>query len=145
AHSLEPVWAFLTPCLDEITACIAALDVFRSGVLGTTKLAYDALLSRLDRLYPRAVPLLDPIPAMEEVAQTVGKTRPRHANTTQEIELAQIFARIKTACEEAKVLFGNVATREEQTGAVCHRLWGLVIAVWKEYHAAKRRRGKLDS
>jgi len=146
ARSLEPAWALLTPLLSEITASIAGLEALRGGVLGTLQLAVEALCDRAPRLRPRAASLPETIAVLEEAAKVVGKARPRASNATpQEIALSQLFERIRIACEEAKDLFNVMAAREEEAGLLCHRLWGLVAAVWKAYEQAKREAGQLDT
>lgn len=146
ARSLEPVWMILTPLLQEITALTGALASLRAGTLGTAKLACDEIMARRERLHPRVFSVSDTLQALEETLSAAGKARSRHSNPPpSELELVQILQRIKIAGEEAKTLFGVVAGREEQAALLCHRLWGLVIAVWRAYDDAKRRRGKLDN
>ncbi|HZT43053.1 MAG TPA: UvrD-helicase domain-containing protein [Chthonomonadaceae bacterium] len=146
AACLEPVWALLTPVLTEVTALTEALGSLRLSVGGTLKLAQDTVLERAPRLRPHAASLPETLIALEEVQKAAGKARPRPSGApSQEMEMAQILARLKVACEEASALFGVVAAREEQAGRLCHRLLGLVIAVWRAYEEAKRRRGALDT
>ncbi|HLV81380.1 MAG TPA: UvrD-helicase domain-containing protein [Chthonomonadaceae bacterium] len=146
AAALEPAWALLTPVLNEAAALAEALGSLRLSVGGTLLLAQETLRERAPRLRPRAASLAETLIVLEEVQKAAGKARPRPSGApAQEVEMAQILARLRVACEEAAVLFGVVAAREERAARLCHRLMGLVIAVWRAYDAAKRRQGKLDT
>lgn len=146
AQALEPVWSLLTPLLDEIHACIAAMAVLHKSVLGTMEVACRTTLEQAVHLSPRTVAVTDLLGAMETIYKAVSKARSRYGNAPpQEMELALLFARIKTACEEATTLFGAVAAQEERAVQTSHRFWGLICAVWNAYDAAKRRRGQLDN
>ncbi|HZP81606.1 MAG TPA: UvrD-helicase domain-containing protein [Chthonomonadaceae bacterium] len=145
ARSLEPVWAILTPLLKEITACLQGLERLRAGVLGATAVALDTLLSRAPLLQPQAADVVTTLAALEETQKVASKTRFRIGGAPNELTLTQLFERIQIACEEAKALFNVVAAREEEAARLCHRFWGLVVAVWKAYEAAKRRTGRLDT
>lgn len=145
ARSLEPAWNLLTPLLTEISAALETLGTLREGVMGTLRVALDGILERTQELHPQAENLESTLAALEQVHKTVGKATPRQASTQRDIDIAHQLQRIRIQCEEAKDLFGLLATREEQAVVACHRLWMLALAVWKEYGAAKRRWGKLDT
>lgn len=150
AHSREPVWSFLNPLIGEIGAAVEGMKALRQGVLGTTKIACDALEEqwqtiRQDIHTGKQENLPAGAAALEAIHKTVSRNRPRHNDVSQEISLIQLFQRIKIACDTAKDLFGIVAEREEAAGAQGHRMWGLIAAVWERYEAAKRERGALDS
>ncbi len=150
AHSREPVWSFLNPLLGEIGAAVEGMQAFRLGVLGTTKIACDALEEQWQNIRQeihsgRRDNLPVATAALEAIHKTVSRNRPRHNDVSQEISLIQLFQRVKIACDTAKDLFGIVAEREEVAGAQGHRMWGLIAAVWERYEAAKREHGALDS
>lgn len=144
AHSLEPVRAILTPLLNEAQACLAGLQALRSGLMGAMEVACRAVEERAARLHPQETEVADALLAMEEVRNALAKFRPRPVSP-QEMEVTALFLRLKTVCESAKDLYGVIAEREEEAGLLCHRLLGLVVAVWTSYDAAKRRLGKLDT
>ncbi len=145
ARSLEPVWSLLTPLLTEISAATEALQSLREGLLGAARNACDALLEQAACLHPASNTLEVTLGALEEVYKTVGKATPRQVSTPLDMELMRLMQRIRIHCEEAKEMFGLASMREENAQQACHSLWGLVAAVWKEYDAAKRRRGALDT
>ncbi len=146
ARSLEPVWSILMPPLTEIAACVQGLEALRVNLIGAMSVALDTVKSRAALLRPRAASLPETVIALKETLKATSRARPRLANATpQEITLGQLFERIRIACEQAKDLFQVVATREEEAGLLCHRLWGLVVAVWHAYDQEKRRLGKLDT
>ncbi len=145
ARSLEPVWSLLTPLLTEISAAAEALQTLREGLLGAARNACDALLEQAACLHPASNTLEATLGALEEVYKTVGKATPRQVSTPFDMELMRLMQRIRIHCEEAKDMFGVASMREENAQQACHNLWGLVVAVWKEYDAAKRRRGALDT
>jgi ATP-dependent helicase/nuclease subunit A len=145
ARSLESVWAILTPLLSEISAAVDILQTLRDGVLGTARVAVDAILERAEHLHSGSESLEATIAALEATYQTVGRAMPRQATTPESMELIRLLQRVRIQCEEAKSLFGVLASREENATVACHRLWGLALAVWKEYDTAKRRWGKLDT
>jgi ATP-dependent helicase/nuclease subunit A len=145
AQSLEPVRAFVAPILAEVGALIASLSAVRNGILGGLKIVYDVLLHNVEAVHLRTTPVEQTLVSLEAMLKEVSKPIARRGSTPKEIEVVQIFQRIRVVCEEAKVLFGVTATREEQAALHCHRLLGLVIAVWKDYNRAKRRHGRLDN
>lgn len=144
-RSLEPVWSLLTPLLCEITASIEALQALRAGLLGTARAAVEEILEREEALRPSSNILENTLAALEITYKLVSKARTRQVITPQDMEMTRLLQRIRIQCEEAKALYGYIAQREEKASLACHRLWGLALAVWKEYDAGKRRRGKLDT
>ena len=145
ARALEPVWALLTPLLTEIYAAADALHVLRDGLMGVARSSCDALLAQAACLNPTANALEATLGALEQVYKTVGRVTPRQVSTPQDMELMRLMQRVRIHCEAAKEMFGVISMREENAQQVCHSLWGLVVAVWKEYDTLKRRRGKLDT
>ena len=141
-----PLREFLRPILADISACIAAFDALRVGIGGTLEAACRAVLDRAAHLVPDAPDLPQTVLALEETFKSLRNARPRAANATErEWELDALFQRIKTQCEAARELFGMEAEREAFSAQTCRRMWGLVVKLWENYDAAKRRIGQLDS
>ena len=145
ARSLEPVWLLLTPLLTEINAALITLSGLRDNLMGTTRLACDALMEHAEALHPDANSLFVTLSALEAAYKSVSRSAPRQVTSPADMETARLLQRIRIQCEEARDLFGALADTEENAALHCHRLWGLAVAVWKEYEAAKQRRGSLDT
>ena len=142
----SPLREFLAPYLADISACIAGFAALRSGIGGSMEVACRAILDRAAVLHPDSEDLPQTVLALEETFKALRNARPRAANATdQEWGLNELFLRIKQSCEEIKTLFGVNADCEEFSAVACHRMWGLVVALWENYEAAKRRVGKLDN
>ncbi|HLK55545.1 MAG TPA: UvrD-helicase domain-containing protein [Chthonomonadaceae bacterium] len=141
-----PVWMILEPILAEIAACALSLEALRIGIMGTLEIACQAIRESASRLIPRQTSVVDTLSTLEETYKSLSRARARQMNAPpQEIRIAQLLARVKVASEEARGLFGALASREERACQVTYEYWGLLIAVWKAYTAEKRRLGKLDS
>ena len=85
------------------------------------------------------------IAILSEMNETLGKSKRRFGIAPGEIELMQWTGRLKILCEEAVVLFRVSAEQEEVASRNSHRMWGLVVEVWKRYQNEKRKLGKADS
>lgn len=144
-RALEPVWGLLTPLLIEISACLEGIQALRAGLMGTMEITARTLLEQTPKLCLRAGPLPETLSALEIAFNAIKNARPRPGCAHNELEVFQLFQRIRTACEEAKTLFGLAIEREQEATLLCHRLLGLVIALWKAYDDAKRTRGVLDN
>lgn len=146
ARSLEPLWMLLAPALDEIRACVQALESLRLSVGGTMEIARGVVLEKAPALLSRETDVATTMTALEDTFKAVGRARPRYSNApAAEMEMHQLFERVRIACEEAKSLFGVTAAREEEAGLLCHRFWGLLVAVRQAYDEEKRGLGKLDT
>jgi ATP-dependent helicase/nuclease subunit A len=144
AAALAPVRALIEPVVAEVNACLAGIQALRDGIMGTARVACDAMLHQAACFEPGS-PLPDTLHALEALLKTVRRAHPRNTGLPQEITLIQLMQRLKIACEEARDLYGVNAEREEQATLHCHRLWKLVCAVWQEYEDAKQDRGVLDT
>ena len=141
-----PLREFLAPYLADISACIAGFAALRSGIGGSMEAACRVILDRASVLQPDSEDLPQTVLALEETFKALRNARPRAANATeQEWAMNDLFLNIKQKCEEVKTLFGVNADTEEFSAVTCHRMWGLVVELWENYEAAKRRVGKLDN
>ena len=145
ARSLEPVWMLLTPLLSEINAALVSLSGLRDNLMGTVRIACDALLEHAEHLHPGADALFPTLSALEAAYKSVSRSAPRQVAMSADMETARLLQRIRIQCEEARDLFGALADTEENAALQCHRLWQLAVAVWKEYDSAKQKRGSLDT
>ena len=169
AQSLSPVYQLLDPILSEAKAATNALKLISNGLTGMAKLLCDQLLSLSERfegerrltpdsggtrgerhltpnpqhLNPNS--LKQQIAILSEINETLGKSKRRFGIAPGEIELMQWTGRLKILCEEAALLFRVSAEQEEAAGRNSHRMWGLVVEVWKRYQSEKRKLGKADS
>jgi len=83
--------------------------------MGTGKIVCDALLAQRAALGEWSADLFAALDWLKTTHQTVSRARPRPTGAApQEIQFAQIAARIKTGCQEASLLFDVTAAREEQ-------------------------------
>ena len=139
ARSLEPVWALLTPLLVEISAIVETLHFLRDNLMGAMRIACDALLEQAAYLHPSSDSLTATLTALEATYKIVSRSAPSRVTTPNDIESTRLLQRVRIQCEEARDLFGMLASREDEAMLWGHRLWGLTLAVWKEYDAAKRR------
>ena len=85
------------------------------------------------------------IEIISEIGAALGKSKRRFGIAPGEMELMQWAGRLKILTDEAFILFRVAAEQEELAGLASHRMWGLVVAVWKAYRAEKRKLGKADS
>jgi ATP-dependent helicase/nuclease subunit A len=114
-------------------------------LLGSLKAAYSVLEEHAARLRPKSVSIQETLVSLEAIHQSVNRLRPNSVLPhSVEWEAFQQFQRIKIACEEARLLFGAEAEREQAAALACHRLWVCAIETWKAYQTAKKRQGKLD-
>ena len=141
-----PLRELLAPYLADISACAAALSALRSGIGGAMEVACRAILDRAPALEADAEDLPQAVLALEEIFKALRSARPRAANATEpEWAMNDLFQRIRQSCEEVKTLFGMDADCEAFSAQACRRMWGLVVLLWENYEAAKRRVGKLDN
>jgi ATP-dependent helicase/nuclease subunit A len=145
ARSLDPVWAFLTPLLHEIEGCRKAIAALSAGAMGAIQLACQAVEERATLFAPYGGTVEETLGALQEILKATDRVRVRSGALPREIELAQILARIKIACQEAKDLFDLAVEREAEAALRSHRLWGLTVATWRAYAEAKRRESRLDN
>ncbi len=146
AKSLETVWVFLTPLLKEIRVCGSALVSLKGALLGSHRAAYGTLEENAAKLKPESVPIQETLVSLEAIHRAVNRMRASaNSTTSQEWDAFTYFQRIKIACEEARLLFGAVASREAEAHQNCHRLWACAVETWKNYQTAKKRQGKLDN
>lgn len=144
-RSLEAVWNLITPLLSEIEAALQTLSNLREGIMGTLRTTVDNLLENAHLLHPQSHDLMATLTALELAHKSLRNTRQGQMSSQREIDLTHLLQRIRIQCEEARLLFGTIATREEEATQACHRMWKLALAVWKEYQQAKRARGQLDT
>ncbi len=144
--SLGPVRSIVGPLVDEIRACILGIRALTAGALGATEAAVETLASLLPALTSEVDDLTDAVQAIETAQKTVGRLRLRVMGASgRDAELSSLAERIRIACRAAESLFKTRAAQEEDAALICHRMWGLVVAVWRAYDAAKRERGALDT
>ncbi|MCW3053340.1 MAG: helicase/exodeoxyribonuclease subunit, partial [Chthonomonadales bacterium] len=145
AASEHPVWALLSPLQTELKAVRAALEAALPHALGTSKLLLEPVLAAARAAERDQEGLDETLTALEAAHKALTNQRPRLGATRREMELAQIFGRLKSLCEGIGTLFVHTAGKEEQRSRLCYSLWGLALAVWEAYDEAKSALGALDN
>ena len=140
-----PIWSLLTPLQRELQAVRATLEAAQPHALGTAKLLLETLLAAGHATDGSADNLKQTLPRLEAAYKALTNQRPRLGATRQEMELAQIFGRLKALCEGVQTLFLLTSGNDEEQARLCYHLWGLALAVWETYDEAKAVRGSLDN
>ena len=143
--SENPIWALLAPLRRELQAVRETLEAALPHALGTSKLLLEPVLAAARGTADDQTGLEATLAHLEGVHKAFTHQRPRLGGTRQEMELAQVFGRLKALFEGVQILFLQTAGKEEERARLCYRLWGLVLAVWEAYDEAKAARGSLDN
>ncbi len=143
--SESPVWTLLAPLHRELQAVRETLEMALPNAQGTSRLLLEPLLAAAQS--PESVPstLEATVILLDAAHKALTNQRPRLGNTRKEMELAQIFGRLKALSEGIQTLFVHTAGKEEERARLCYHLWGLALEVWEAYDTAKATRGVLDN
>jgi ATP-dependent helicase/nuclease subunit A len=143
--SEAPIRALLAPLQRELQAVRETLEAALPHALGTFKLLLEPVLAAARQKDPEAVGLNEMLTTLGAAYKALTNQRPRLGATRREMELAQVFGRLKALCEGVQTLFQQAAGSEEERARFGFHLWGLALAVWEAYDAAKAERGALDN
>jgi len=143
--SENPIWAVLAPLIRELQAVRETLEAALPHALGTSKLLLEPVLAAARGTEDDHAGLEETLTHLEGAHKALTHQRPRLGGTRQEMELAQIFGRLKALFDGVQILFLQTAGKEEERARLCYHLWGLALAVWEAYDAAKAARGSLDN
>ncbi|MCW3098226.1 MAG: helicase/exodeoxyribonuclease subunit, partial [Chthonomonadaceae bacterium] len=113
--------------------------------LGASKLLLEPVLAAARGKEGDQSSLEETMALLEAAQKALTNQRPRLGATRQEMELAQIFGRLKALFEGVQILFLQTTGEEEERARLCYHLWGLALAVWEAYDEAKTARGALDN
>ena len=143
--SENPIRALLVPLQRELQAVRATLETALPQALGTSKLLLEPVLTAARVAESKEADLNETLITLQTAHKALTNQRPRLGATRQEMELAQIFGRLKALFDGVQTLFLQTAGKEEERARLCYHLWGLALAVWEAYDAAKAARGALDN
>ena len=143
--SESPVWALLAPLQGELQAVRETLEAALPHALGTARLWIEPVLAAARNAGHAEAGLEARLATLEAAHKALTNQRPRLGATRQEMDLAQIFGRLKSLAEGVQTLFLRTVGKEEGHARFCHHLWGLALAVWEAYDEAKATRGALDN
>ncbi len=143
--SENPVWMLLAPLQRELQAVRETLEAALPHTFGTARLWIEPVLTAARNAEHTDARFEETLTALEAAHKALMNQRPRLGATRQEMELAQIFGRLKALSEGVQTLFLQTTGKEEEKAWHCHNLWGLALAVWEAYDEAKAARGALDN
>ena len=142
---LEPVTHLLKPLMNELKAADEVFRTLSTSLTGTAKAVCDSVSAIIVRLGLASSGLHETIAILQELNTLIAKSGRRFGLDTGEREFSLWTGRLKILCEECAHLFRLVAEQEEMSARNCHRVWGLVVSVWRAYQSEKRVIGKVDS
>lgn len=140
-----PIWTLLSPLQRELQAVRQTLEAAVPHALGTSRLLLEPVLAAARCSGTERIGLEETLTTLEAAYKALTNQRPRLGTTRQEMELAQVFGRLKALCEGIQTLFVHTVGQEEERARHCYHLWGLALAVWEAYDEAKAARGALDN